>query len=48
MEQKLKDPFNGLTGYVELKEWIEKEFKKEVKYNTLLKYCMKQFVQALK
>lgn len=48
MEQKLKDPLNGLRGYVELKEWIEKEFKKEVKYNTLLKYCMKNFGSSVK
>lgn len=48
MEQKLKDPFNGLRGYVELKEWIEKEFNKDVKYNTLLKYCMKNFGSSVK
>ena len=45
---KLKDPNNGLRGYVELKDWIEKEFNKEVKYNTLLKYCVKNFGSSVK
>ena len=36
IKKKLKDPKNGLRGYVELLAWIEQEFKKQVKYNTLL------------
>jgi len=48
MEQKLKDPKNGLRGYVELQNWIETEFKKEVKYNTLLKYSIKNFGSSVK
>ncbi|MFD2575319.1 hypothetical protein ACFSPU_03175 [Haoranjiania flava] len=35
-------PNNGLTGFVALKQW-EKKFNKEVKYNTLLKYCILKF-----
>jgi hypothetical protein len=31
IEKKLKDPKNGLAGYIELQQWIEKEFKEEVK-----------------
>ncbi|HEU0226888.1 MAG TPA: hypothetical protein VFQ86_04065 [Arachidicoccus soli] len=48
MEQKLKDPKNGLAGYVELQEWIETEFKKEVKYNTVLKYAARHFGSKVK
>ncbi len=45
---KLKDPKNGLRGYTELLDWVEKEFKKEVKYNTLLKYSRKNFGSSVK
>ena len=48
LEQKLRDPKNGLAGYVELQEWIEKEFKKELKYNTILKYAIKNFGSKVK
>lgn len=43
LEKKLRDPENGLRGYVELQDWIEKEFDKTIKYNTLLKYCIRHF-----
>ncbi|WP_461788166.1 transposase [Pedobacter sp.] len=39
----LHDANNELTGFVELREWVKKEFGKEVKYNTLLKYCIHNF-----
>lgn len=45
---KLKDPKNGLRGYTELLDWVEKEFKKEVKYNTLLKYSRRNFGSRVK
>lgn len=48
LELKLKDPKNGLAGYVELQEWVKKEFKKEVKYNTILKYSIKNFGSKVK
>ncbi|MDQ3140846.1 MAG: helix-turn-helix domain-containing protein [Bacteroidota bacterium] len=48
IEQKLNDPKNGLRGYVELLEWVESEFKKQVKYNTLLKYSIKNFGSKVK
>lgn len=48
MEQMLKNPKNGLAGYVELQEWIEQEFKKEVKYNTVLKYASRHFGSSVK
>lgn len=46
--QKLRDPKNGLAGYVELQQWIAAEFNKEVKYNTVLKYAMKNFGSKVK
>ena len=45
---KLKNPNNGLRGYVELLTWAEKEFKKEIKYNTLMKYSVKNFGSKIK
>jgi|GEM_PF-107763 len=48
IEQKLKDPKNGLAGYIELKQWIEQEFKKDVKYNTVLKYARHHFGSGVK
>jgi transposase len=48
IEKKLNDPKNGLAGYIELQQWIEKEFKKEVKYNTILKYAMRNFGSKVK
>jgi len=32
-----------IRGYVELQDWISKEFNKTIKYNTLLKYCGRNF-----
>jgi len=43
LETKLNDPQNGLQGYVELKDWIEKESGKIFNYNTLLYYCIRNF-----
>lgn len=48
LEKKLKDPQNGLVGYVELREWFHNEFNKEVKYNTLLKYSARHFGSSVK
>ncbi|MFO0321611.1 MAG: hypothetical protein ACK504_04190, partial [Bacteroidota bacterium] len=48
IESKLKDPKNGLRGYVELQAWMEKELKKPIKYNTLLKYAMREFGSKIK
>jgi len=41
--EKLHNPTNGLRGYIELQEWISQEFAKTIKYNTLLKYCGRNF-----
>ncbi len=48
IEKKLKDPKNGLRGYTELLNWIEEEFSKDIKYNTLLKYCTRKFGSKVK
>jgi transposase len=48
LETKLKDPKNGLRGYTELQNWVEKEFKKSIKYNTLLKYSVRHFKSKVK
>lgn len=48
LEQKLHAPRNGLVGYVELKEWIKEEFKKDVKYNTVVKYSTRHFGSGVK
>ena len=48
IEKKLSDPENGLQGYVELKEWIEKEVGKTFNYNTLLFYCIRNFKSSVK
>lgn len=48
IEKKLRDPKNGLRGYVELLNWVETEFKMTIKYNTLLKYSMRHFGSKVK
>lgn len=48
IEEKLRDPKNGLAGYVELQKWIADEFKKDLKYNTVLKYAVKHFGSKVK
>ncbi len=44
----LNNPDNDLNGFVELNEWVKNEFDKEIKYNTLLKYCIKNFGAKVK
>jgi transposase len=48
LEKKLNDPKNGLAGYIELQEWISKEFNKEIKYNTILKFSIRHFGTKVK
>jgi transposase len=45
---KLNDPYNGLQGYMELKHWYEATYNKDIKYNTLLKYCVRHFKSSCK
>lgn len=48
IEEKLKDPKNGLRGFTELQNWVEQEFKKVVLYNTLFKYSQRHFGAKVK
>lgn len=48
IKTKLHDSKNGLRGYVELLDWVEITFKKEMKYNTLLKYTNREFNASVK
>lgn len=48
LETKLNNPENGLQGYVELKDWIERELGKTFNYNTLLYYCIRNFKSSVK
>lgn len=48
LEEKLNDPHNNIQGYVELKDWLEKEVGKTFNYNTLLFYCIRNFKSNVK
>lgn len=48
IEEKLKDPKNGIRGYTELLEWVNTELSKEIKYITLLKYAQRHFGSKIK
>ena len=48
IEEKLKDPKNGLRGYTELQNWVEQEFEKPILYNTLFKYSQRHFGAKVK
>lgn len=51
-KKKLKNlvhnPENNIVGYKELQQWVKNEFKKEIKYNTLLKYMVATFNTKIK
>jgi len=48
IECKLKDPNNGLRGYTELMKWIKQELEISIRYNTLYKYCVRNFGSSVK
>lgn len=48
IEKKLKDPKNGIRGYVELLDWVKTELSKDMKYITLLKYAERNFGSKIK
>ncbi len=48
IEKKLKDPNNGIRGYVELLDWVKKELSKDMKYITLVKYAERHFGSKIK
>lgn len=45
---KLHDPENGIRGYKELQQWVLEEFELQISYNTLFKYCTKNFGSKVK
>lgn len=48
IELKLKDPKNGIRGYVELQDWVKSTLGMDLKYITLLKYTKKHFGSKIK
>jgi transposase len=48
IEKKLTDPKGGIRGYKELLHWVEEEFGRKVKYNTLMMFCRNQFGTKIK
>jgi len=48
IDRKLRDPQNGIRGYTELVRWLEQEFHRSVSYNTLYKYCVREFGSSVK
>ena len=45
---KLNDPKNGIRGYTELLDWVNKELSKDMKYITLVKYAERHFGSKIK
>ena len=48
IEMKLNDPKNGIRGYTELLEWVNKELFKDMNYITLVKYAERHFGSKIK
>lgn len=44
----LANPDNKIKGYVELKDWVEKNFGKQMKYITLYKYARRKHGTKIK
>ena len=44
----LNNPASGLRGYTELLTYLEKKFDTKFKYNTLLKFCIKNYKSSVK
>lgn len=48
LEKLMCNPQNNINGYKELQYWVKNEFKKEIKYNTLLKFMVNTFKTKVK
>src|SRR5699024_7546613 len=48
LEALLNDRNNGIVGYTELLQWVQKELHKDMKYITLLKYVQRHFGAKIK
>ncbi len=46
--QLMHTPENHIKGYKELQHWVKKEFNKQIKYNTLLKFMVATFQTKIK
>ena len=48
ISKKINDSENGLSGYKELHEWLEKESHKSFKYRNVYNYCVQHFKSKIK
>lgn len=48
LREKLKDPGNGLQGYVELMHWFEDHFQEQINYKTLNGYVNRKYGAQVK
>ncbi len=48
IKAKLNNPKNGIRGYKELLEWVQKELITDMKYITLVKYVERHFGAKIK
>ena len=48
LEKLLNNSQNGIIGYVELVDWIKKEFNKDLLYITVVKYVQRHFGAKVK
>lgn len=48
IENQLNNPKNGLRGYIELQDWVNKKYNKDFKYITLVKYSQRHFGAKIK
>jgi transposase len=48
IEAILNNPKNGLRGYIELQDWVNKKFNKDYKYITIVKYAQRHFGSKIK
>ncbi|MEO7524557.1 MAG: hypothetical protein ABIT58_10705 [Ferruginibacter sp.] len=46
--RKLNDPKNGLRGYTERLDWVNKDLSKDMKYITLVKHAERNFGSKIK
>lgn len=48
LTERVFDPHNSFTGYVEVKQWIKEHFDVEVNYHTCRKHLIQHFGTKLK
>lgn len=45
---KLQDPSTGITSYVELLHWVNRQFRKDIPYHVVYNYCRSHLNSRLK